>query len=159
MRNTPVSPSYSGRRTSTSSLREVGMFFPHVIGAYGQLTVTAVDEHSKLYRPRTSAGEHSLDCGAPRSPCEQHVVHQYNVLRRHVKIELRAADKRILGVGGEIVAVKPDVYAAAWHVHALDLLNIVVYYARYRLASAAYTDKHDVVHALVLLRLSHGRCA
>jgi hypothetical protein len=84
----------------------------HEVGAYGELAVTAIDEHRETDRAGPTVINERVHRGADGASGEQHVIHENDDLVVDREVQRRLADDRRIADAREIVAVERDVERA-----------------------------------------------
>ena len=112
--------------------------------------MAAIDKDGKLNAARAACGEHSLDGGARRAACVQHIVNENDVFVVYIRADIGLCYDRLIALVREIVAVKPYIHAAAGNGRILDLLYVIADALGYWHSPSADTDQNDVFDALVL---------
>jgi hypothetical protein len=81
----------------------------HEVGAYRELTVTAIDEHGKTDRARPAVVDERVHRGTDGAPSEQHVIYENDDLIVDREVQGRLADDRRVADACEVVAVQGDI--------------------------------------------------
>ena len=83
--------------------------FADIVAAYGQFSVTAVDQYAKLDFGGTSGGDQRVNGGARRAAGVDDVVHKHDGLALDGETEVSLDEPRLVGFFVKIVPVKRDV--------------------------------------------------